>query len=105
MAATADEIRKHLKVYYMVFGGLAVLTLLTVAVAWFEFPLPLAVAIALLIASVKGTLVACYFMHLISERGMVFWILALCALFFLALMLLPSLVLFEPDYARLSGGS
>jgi hypothetical protein len=41
------------------------------------------------VACVKGSLVACYFMHLISERGMIFWVLTLCAVFFIALLLLP----------------
>ena len=88
--SSAEAIRKHLKVYYMVFGALAALTAITVAVAELHFlTVPQAVALALLIASVKGSLVACYFMHLISERGMVFWVLGICAVFFVALMFLP----------------
>lgn len=91
MAGTSAElVRKHLKVYYMVFGALAGLTAVTVAVAELHFlTVPQAIALALVVASIKGSLVACYFMHLISERGMVFWVLALCAIFFLALLLLP----------------
>lgn len=95
MASSAEAIQKHLKIYYMVFGGLLVLTLLTVGVSRFHLSVPFAVAVALLIAGIKGSLVACYFMHLISERGMVFWILGLCAFFFAGLLLLPSLTNFE----------
>jgi len=89
-AASVEEIRKHLKVYYMVFGALAVLTIVTVSVAELHFlTVPQAIVVALLVAVVKGTLVACYFMHLISERGMVFWVLGLCAFFFIVILLIP----------------
>jgi cytochrome c oxidase subunit IV len=46
---------------------------------------------ALLIASLKGTLVASFFMHLTGERLALFGILLLCAVFFVALLLLPML--------------
>lgn len=88
--SSVEDIRKHLRVYYMVFGALAVLTAVTVAVAELHFlTVPQAIALAMLVALVKGSLVACYFMHLISERGMVFWVLGICALFFFVLLLLP----------------
>jgi cytochrome c oxidase subunit 4 len=89
-ATSVEDIRKHLKVYYMVFGALAVLTVVTVAVAEMHFlTVPQAIAVALCVAIVKGSLVACYFMHLISERGMVFWILGLCAFFFIVILFIP----------------
>jgi len=68
-----------------------VLTAVTVGVFYLHLPIAAAVLVALAVASVKGTLVACYFMHLISERGLVFWILGLIAIFFAALMFLPVL--------------
>ena len=40
-------------------------------------------------ASVKGSLVASYFMHLISERKFIYFIIALTVVFFIGLMLLP----------------
>lgn len=93
-AHSAEEIRSHLKVYYMVFGALAALTAITVLVAEFHFlSVHQAIILALAVATVKASLVACYFMHLISERGMIFWILAICALFFAALILLPVLTI------------
>lgn len=89
-ASSAEDIRKHLKVYYMVFGALAVLTVVTVAVAELHFlTVPQAICVALIVAAVKASLVACYFMHLISERGMVFWILGICAFFFIVILLIP----------------
>jgi caa(3)-type oxidase subunit IV len=44
------------------------------------------VAIALFIASVKAFLVAGYFMHLISERKMIYGVMASTVFFFIALM-------------------
>ncbi len=91
-AGSVEDIRKHVRVYVMVFVALAVLTAITVAVAEFHFlTVPQAVAIALFVAVIKGSLVACYFMHLISERGMVLWVLLLCAFFFITLLLIPVL--------------
>jgi caa(3)-type oxidase subunit IV len=47
--------------------------------------------VALLVATVKGGLVACYFMHLISEKKLILAVLALTAAFFVVLLALPSL--------------
>jgi cytochrome c oxidase subunit 4 len=62
------EIDRHVRVYIVVFASLMALTLITVAVSYLHLPLPMAIAWRL-IASVKGSLVACYFMHLISEKS------------------------------------
>lgn len=93
--SSVEEIRKHLKVYYIIFASLAALTLVTVAVASLDLDIGMAVLVAMVVASIKGTLVACYFMHLITERGMLFWILGICAVFFAALMMLPVLTVTE----------
>jgi cytochrome c oxidase subunit 4 len=68
---------------------LAGLTVVTVAVSFLNVSTAAAIAIALSIATVKGTLVACFFMHLISERMALYSILILSAVFLLAVMLLP----------------
>ena len=44
---------------------------------------------SLFIATIKGSLVAGYFMHLISERKLVYAVLILTLIFFLALIFLP----------------
>jgi cytochrome c oxidase subunit 4 len=85
------EIDKHVRVYIMVFVALMVLTVVTVAVSRFHLSVPLAVTVALLVATVKGGLVACYFMHLISEKKLILAVLALTAAFFVVLLALPSL--------------
>ena len=86
----AEEIDRHVRTYLTVFGALLTLTLATVG-AWYflHLPLGMTIALALFIAVVKGSLVACFFMHLISERKLIIYILALTAVFFLALLLLP----------------
>jgi len=72
-----------------VFVALLVLTVVTVAISRFHLPVHQAVTIALIVATIKGSLVACYFMHLISERKLIYAVLALTAVFFLALLALP----------------
>ena len=90
-AATAhdhDDIKKHVRVYLIVFGSLAVLTVVTVAVAWLELPILPALILALVIATIKGGLVAGYFMHLVSEKKVIYWVLGITmgGLFFMFLL-------------------
>jgi cytochrome c oxidase subunit 4 len=93
-AATSDhaaDIDKHVRIYISVFVALMVLTIITVAIARVHLPVPIAVTVAMIVAGIKGTLVACYFMHLISERKLIYAVLALTAAFFFALLALPVL--------------
>ena len=46
---------------------------------------------ALLVATIKGGLVACYFMHLISEKKLIYAVLMLTVAFFVVLLALPTL--------------
>ena len=85
----AADIDRHVRVYITVFVALMALTLITVAVSYLHLPLPIAVTVALLVATVKGSLVACYFMHLISEKKLIYAVLGLTAVFFLVLLSLP----------------
>ncbi len=87
--AGPEEIRKHIRVYMTVFASLAVLTVVTVVAAWIEVSVPIAVMIALMIASLKAFLVAAFFMHLISERAAIYWVLIMTAFFFLVMIFLP----------------
>jgi cytochrome c oxidase subunit 4 len=89
--AHAVDIDKHVRIYITVFVTLMALTLITVAVSYLHLPLRMAVGVALLIALVKGSLVACYFMHLISERRLIFAVMGLTVAFFAGLVLLPVL--------------
>jgi cytochrome c oxidase subunit 4 len=87
----AADIDRHVKVYITVFVALMVLTVITVAVSYLHLSLPVAVTVALLVATVKGSLVACYFMHLVSEKKLIYAVLALTVAFFIALLALPAL--------------
>ena len=86
----AADIDRHVRIYITVFVALMALTIITVAISRIHLPLPIAVTVALLVATVKGSLVACYFMHLISERKLIYAVLVLTAVFFLALLALPA---------------
>lgn len=83
------DIDRQVRIYILVFVSLMVLTIVTVAISRFHLPTPAAIALALVVASIKGTLVAGYFMHLISERKLIYWVLGFTVSCFLAVLLLP----------------
>jgi cytochrome c oxidase subunit 4 len=78
------------RIYYGVFAALIALTVVTVLVSYVDLGL-LNVVVALLIASGKASLVALFFMHLKGESRLV-WGFALVPIFFLALIILGTLV-------------
>ncbi len=85
------EIDKHVRTYIMVFATLLTLTMITVAVSYLHLEVHEAIAVALLIATIKASLVALFFMHLISERQIIILILALTGAFAVVLLLLPAI--------------
>ncbi len=87
MSDHTHDIKKEIKVYLLVFGALAVGTVITVALSYAHFPLPLAISVALLVATIKASLVACYFMHLISERKLIYVVLIIAGIAILGLPL------------------
>jgi cytochrome c oxidase subunit IV len=89
--AAHDDIQSHVKTYYMIFGALMVLTLVTVGVSYLHLSIPLAITVALIVAIVKGSLVALFFMHLSNERKLIYWALTLTVIFFIFLMFVPLL--------------
>ncbi|OGX27867.1 MAG: hypothetical protein A2787_04200 [Omnitrophica WOR_2 bacterium RIFCSPHIGHO2_01_FULL_48_9] len=88
MSSDAHDVKKEVKGYVFVFIGLMFLTIVTVLVSYFHMRLILAIAVALFIATIKASLVACYFMHLISEKKMIYVILVFTVVFFIAMMFL-----------------
>ena len=73
--------------YIFVFLALIAGTILTVWASFIQFPSPeINIAVALTIACVKGFLVVAYFMHLISERRMIYLVMSFTVFFFAALM-------------------
>jgi cytochrome c oxidase subunit IV len=87
----AADIDRHVRIYITVFVALMALTIITVAISRLHLPVPIAVTVALFVAIVKGSLVACYFMHLISEKKLIYMVLLVTVTFFAALMALPVL--------------
>ena len=85
----AVDIDKQVRIYITVFVSLMALTIITVAISRFHLPIHLAVTVALFVAIIKGSLVACYFMHLISEKKLIYAVLGLTVVFFFALLALP----------------
>ena len=84
-----QEIQQHVRRYLLVFVALIIGTILTVAASWLPIEsVAVTVAIALSIALVKGFLVAGFFMHLISEKHMIYGILLATAFFAAGLMFL-----------------
>lgn len=83
------DIDKHVRTYILVFVALMVLTVITVAVSYLHLTLWAAVGVALLVAVIKGSLVACYFMHLISEKKLIYAVLAFTVFFFIFVLLFP----------------
>jgi len=87
----AADIDKHVRVYITVFVALMALTLITVAVSYLDLSPAMAITVALFVATVKGSLVAGYFMHLISEKRLIYAVLVITAIKFIALLALPAL--------------
>jgi cytochrome c oxidase subunit 4 len=93
---SAEEIRKHVNRYLLIGAALMLGTVLTVWAAFVDFGKVLPggenvnwnVVVALIIACAKGFLVAGFFMHLISEKKMIYSVLAFTVFFFAALMYL-----------------
>ena len=82
-----EEIRKEMRVYIAVFVSLGVLTAITVGACYYlKLPVHYAIMVALAIACTKGFLVAGFFMHLLSERKVVYGVLILTVFFFVVLI-------------------
>jgi cytochrome c oxidase subunit 4 len=80
-----DEHITPYKTYGIIFGVLLTLTFITVAAARQDFG-SVNLFIAMLIASIKATIVALFFMHLKFEDSIT-WVFALYPLFLLSLLI------------------
>ena len=86
---TPDEVKHHIKIYVIVFIAFAFLTVVTVAISYLDIGVKAGIALGLFVASIKASLVACYFMHLIDEKTTIYWTLIATAISFLILIFLP----------------
>lgn len=91
MHADPGEVKKTVRTYLMVGAALFAGTVITVVANQVHLAVPLAITVALIIASVKGSMVAAVFMHLSHEKKWIYGSLILTVAFFLVLMMLPLL--------------
>ena len=89
MAENLEELDQHIRACIAIFVALICLTAITVAVSYLNLPIPATISLALCIALIKGSMVVSYFMHLVSEKKLIFWSLSLTGVFFIILMVLP----------------
>ena len=88
-AQAQEDFTHHVRRYLYVFYALLFGTLITVGASYIPFGNhAFNIAVALVIACAKAFLVAGFFMHLISERKMIYGLLIFTACFFLGLMFL-----------------
>ena len=93
MHSDPAEVRKTIRKYMMVGAALFVGTVITVLANQVHLMVPLAITVALIIASIKGSLVAAVFMHLNDEKKWIYASLILTVIFFVVLMMLPVLTI------------
>ncbi|OVE82108.1 hypothetical protein BVY03_02340 [bacterium K02(2017)] len=96
MSEDKEHMAAHVRVCKVVFLCLLVLTGITVWVSYLKVSTAAAVAIGLSIASIKGTLVLAYFMHLVSEKKLIYFTLILTLFFFFVALLLPVFTAQDP---------
>ena len=89
MHADPAEVQKSVRSYMTVFGMLLVFTVITVSASRFQFGVVAGIVVALIIAAMKGSMVASVFMHLNHERPWIYGVLLLTVVFFVVLLFLP----------------
>lgn len=86
------DIKKDVRIYMIVFGVLIIGTVLTVLASYIHIGHPDSnvgnIILALVIAGAKGSLVAGYFMHLFSEKTLIYTVLGFTVFFFIGMMFL-----------------
>ena len=86
------DMRKSIRTYGIVGGLLFLFTGITVGVNLIHLSsVALAITVALVIATMKGSMVAAIFMHLNHEKKWIYGALILTVVFFAVLILLPNL--------------
>lgn len=89
MHSDPAEVQKSVRSYMMVFAMLMVFTVLTVTASRFHLAVPMAITVALVIAAMKGSMVAGVFMHLSHEKRAIYGALLLTLVFFIVLLFIP----------------
>ena len=89
MHSDSEAVRKQVRTYMMIGAALFVFTVITVAVNQIHLSVPYAITLALIIATMKGSMVAAVFMHLNHEKRWIYGSLILTVAFFIVLMSIP----------------
>lgn len=89
MHADPAEVKKSVRTYFTIGALLLLATAITVAASQVHLAVPAAITVALVIACVKGSMVAAVFMHLSNEKKWVYGALLLTVVFFIVLLFLP----------------
>ena len=95
MHSDPAAVKKSVRGYFMIGAALLVFTGVTVAANQFHFVVPVAITVALIIAAMKGSMVAAVFMHLSHEKRWVYGALLLTIAFFIVLMSVPLLTVLD----------
>ena len=93
MHSDPEAIKKSVRTYWMIGAALYVFTVITVAVNQVHLAVPLAITVALIIATIKGSMVASVFMHLNHEKKWIYGALMLTVVFFVVLLFVPFLTI------------
>ena len=86
MSGHGQDIHKEIRGYWLVFASLIVLTAVTVLISRYHLPPGLAIPLALTVATIKASLVVCFFMHFISERQLIYGIYIFVIIFFAGML-------------------
>jgi caa(3)-type oxidase subunit IV len=89
MHSDPASVKKSVRHYMIVFASLMVFTVITVAVSGLNLAVPIAITVALIIAAMKGSMVAGVFMHLSHEKQWIYGALLLTVVFFIVLIFIP----------------
>jgi cytochrome c oxidase subunit 4 len=91
MHSDTASVKKGVRSYIIVFVALMAFTIITVAASRLSLAVPIAITVALIIAAMKGSMVAGVFMHLSHEKKWIYGALALTVVFFIVLIFVPLL--------------
>jgi caa(3)-type oxidase subunit IV len=89
MHSDTSSVKKSIRTYLAIGAALYVFTAITVAVNQVHLAVPLAITVALLVATIKGSMVASVFMHLNHEKRWIYGALILTVAFWVVLLFLP----------------
>ena len=103
MHSDVEAVRKSVRTYLMIGGALLVFTVITVAANYLHLSVPAAITLALIIASIKASMVAAVFMHLNHEKQWIYGSLILTVTFFVVLIFLPLFTTMDTFGTHLTG--